>query len=175
MFEVDLAPLSRRKRAIVSAHPDAFQGGRVTSVEIDFRTQSLAERLTESGFRTGARTFVVWEGVSMYLSRAALTGTLAELASSCGPGSVLAMDFWQPVRGARPYDQVRRVGQRAMGLIGEPITLSVADHAVGELLGTAGFHVIDLATADAMTARYATAGRRCDEAMYVVAAQLVSR
>ncbi|MDQ2797875.1 MAG: SAM-dependent methyltransferase, partial [Actinomycetota bacterium] len=172
VFEVDLAPLSRRKKQIVADNPAVFDRGNVTSVEIDFRTQSLDSQLTGSGFRPGTPTFVVWEGVSMYLTREAVIDTLGALVALCGRGSVLAMDFWQTVRGVGPYDQLRRAGQRAMGLIGEPIGFSIAPSRVGELFEPAGFDVVDLATADKMTARYATAGRRCDEGMYVAAARL---
>lgn len=172
VFEVDLAPLSRRKRSIVAAHASIFDRGHATSVEIDFRTQSLAGQLADTSYRPGVATFVVWEGVSMYLTRAAVTVTLSALAELCGPGSVLAMDFWQRVGGLGPYAQLRRAGQRAMGLIGEPIGFAIAASDVAELFDAVGFEVVDLATASTMTARYATGGRRCDEGMYVVAARL---
>ncbi|MCW2655882.1 MAG: S-adenosyl-L-methionine-dependent methyltransferase, partial [Jatrophihabitans sp.] len=77
------------------------------------------------------------------------------LTSVCGPGSVLAMDCWRRVGGRSVYDQLRRLGERAIRLI-----------------GGAGFDVLDLATAGEMTRRYATAGRHCDEGMYVVAGRL---
>ncbi|HEV7205823.1 MAG TPA: SAM-dependent methyltransferase [Jatrophihabitans sp.] len=172
VYEVDLAPLSRRKAQIVAAHEDLFGRARIQRVEIDFRTQSLRDQLTGSGFRIGAPTFVVWEGVSMYLTPAAVDGTLQALASVCGSGSVLALDFWQRVAGRAAYDQVRRVGERAMRVIGEPIGFSIdATHAPGLLAGF-GFEVVDLAVATDMTRRFATAGRHCDAGMYVAAARL---
>ena len=99
VYEVDLPPLSRRKAAVVAGRKDLFGHASIHRVEIDFREQSLPERLAGSGFLPGAPTFVAWEGVSMYLTRDAVDGTLAALASVCGPGSVLAMDFWQRVGG----------------------------------------------------------------------------
>ena len=108
----------------------------------------------------------------MYLTRAAVSGTLDALAAICGSGSVLAMDFWQHVGGRSVYGRFRGVGERAIRLIGEPIGFSIAPSAVAELVGGAVFDVVDLATADGMTRRYATAGRHCDEGMYVVAARL---
>jgi methyltransferase (TIGR00027 family) len=172
VFEVDLAPLSRRKAAIIASNPELFAHASVHRVEIDFRTQSLPERLAGSGFVPGAATFVVWEGVSMYLTRAAVMDTLGALASVCGSGSVLAMDYWQRVRGRRMYDQIRHVGERAIRLIGEPITFAIDPTHAESMLSTTGFDVVDLAKADEMTARYATAGRHCDDGMYVVAAGL---
>lgn len=172
VFEVDLAPLSRRKASIVTARADLFGHAAIRRVEIDFRTQSLADQLAGSGFVSGIPTFVAWEGVSMYLTRTAVSGTLDALAAICGPGSVLAMDCWQHVGARSIYGRIRGVGERAIRLIGEPIEFSIAASAVAELVGGAGFDVVDMATADAMTRRYATAGRQCDEGMYVVAARL---
>lgn len=172
VFEVDLPPLSRRKAAVIAAHPDLFGPGHVHRVEIDFRRQSLDSRLDGSRFAVGAPTFVVWEGVSMYLTQPAVAATLVALASVCGPGSVLAMDCWQRVGGLLPYDQLRRVGERAIALIGEPVTFPVAPDRITRMLDAAGFTVVDLALAAELTRRHATAGRHCDQGMYVLAARL---
>lgn len=171
VFEVDLPPLSRRKAAVVAARSDLFGHASVHRVEIDFRAQSLPDRLAGSGFLPGAPTFVAWEGVSMYLTRDAVNGTLAALASVCGSGSVLAMDFWQRV-GGPAWRAVRMRAERGMDLIGEPIGFALPTTAVGGLFAAHGFTVVDLAQADEMTSRYATGGRVCDPGMYVVAAQL---
>jgi O-methyltransferase involved in polyketide biosynthesis len=42
----------------------------VVRVEIDFETQALTDVLPGAGFARDAATFVVWEGVPMYLTRA---------------------------------------------------------------------------------------------------------
>jgi methyltransferase (TIGR00027 family) len=171
VYEVDLAPLSRRKAKIVAAYPELFGPASVRRVEIDFRTQSLESQLAGSGFVRDAPTFVAWEGVSMYLTRGAVEHTLDALATMCGPGSVLAMDYWQRVDGAGGY-QLRRAAERGMALIGEPIAFPINAAAVPALLEPHGFDVLDLADAAEMTVRYATGGRRCDPGMYVVAARL---
>ena len=171
VYEVDLPPLSRRKAAIVAARSDVFGHASVHRVEIDFRTQSLVDRLAGSGFNPGEPTFVVWEGVSMYLSRAAVDGTLAALATVCGPGSVVAMDFWQNVSGVGGYS-LRLAAVRGMRFIGEPVTFPIDAVDVSDLLGAHGFAVRDLADGGELTARYATDKRRCDPGMYVVAAEL---
>ena len=171
IYEVDLPPLSRRKAALVAARSDLFGHASVHRVEIDFRTQALPDRLAGSGFLPGAPTFVAWEGVSMYLTRDAVDATLAALASVCGPGSVLAMDFWQRV-GGPAWRQLRMRAERGMDLIGEPIGFAIPASVVDGLFGAHGFAVADLAEADEMTARYATGGRACDPGMYVAAASL---
>jgi methyltransferase (TIGR00027 family) len=171
VYEVDLPPLSRRKAAVVAARSDLFGHASVHRVEIDFREQSLPERLAGSGFRPGTPTFVAWEGVSMYLNRDAVDGTLAALAAVCGARSVLAMDFWQRV-GGPAWRALRMRAERGMDLIGEPIGFAIPASAAGGLLATHGFRMTDLAEAAEMTARYATDGRTCDPGMYVVAAEL---
>jgi methyltransferase (TIGR00027 family) len=173
VYEVDLPPLSQRKAAIVAAHPAQFRVGSITRVEIDFRTQTLTERLDAAGFARGKRTFVVWEGVAPYLDSAAVDATLSALGSLCGAGSTLALDLWDGTGGPGPLAPLRRLGAQAIALIGEPVTFGVAPTAVSELLGAHRFGVIDLANAGELTDRYATAGRQSFESLYVVAAELV--
>lgn len=170
--EVDLPPLSRRKAAIIAAQPERFAGNRVNRVEINFRTEPLAERLAATGFVTGARTFVAWEGVTPYLSSAAVADTLDTLGEICGPGSTLAVDFWHRLPGLGPRTQVRRLGARAVALIGEPVTFGVAPADVAALLDLHGFEVIDLVRSRELAARYSTGGRPCEDSVYVVAARL---
>lgn len=173
VFEVDLAALSRRKAAIVAAHPERFgTASAVRRVEIDFRTQSLADRLESAGFSRGAGTFVVWEGVVPYLDRAAVDRTLASLRSLCGPGSVLALDLWDGTGGPGRLAPLRRLGTRAITLMGEPVTFGVVPGSVAGLLGGHGFVVSDLADAGDLASRYATAGRRSIESLFVVACRL---
>lgn len=171
VHEVDLAPLSRRKAAVVASRPDLFGVNSVRRVEIDFREESLAGQLLDAGFTVGVRTFVVWEGVSMYLSRAAVAETLSSVYELCGSGSTLAMDFFHDPGGLHPFDQLRRAAARSISLIGEPVTFSIGPTAAVELLTEHGFTVGDLATSYELTDRYATDGRRSDKSVYVLAAR----
>jgi methyltransferase (TIGR00027 family) len=171
VYEVDLGPTSQRKANIVAAHPDVFAGGRVNRVVIDFRTESLADVLLSAGFSVGVRTVVIWEGVLMYLDDAAVRSTLHTLRQICGTGSTLAMDCWYELRGS-VLDDVRRVGAKAIGLIGEPVTFSLAPDAAPALLGDAAMDVDELLEWRELADRYATDGRHCEPSLYVVAARL---
>jgi len=171
VYEVDLPPLSRRKAAIVAAHPEHFAGNSINRIEIDFRTESLTHRLATGGFAMGVATFVVWEGVSMYLSRAAVGDTLDTLSAVCGAGSVLAMDFWHPPGDNGAASRVRRLGARAIALVGEPVTFGVAAARAPALLGGHGFTVFDLVESRELAARYSTDGRPGEESLYVLAAR----
>jgi O-methyltransferase involved in polyketide biosynthesis len=106
----------------------------------------------------------------MYLTRAAVDTTLDGLASVCGAGSVVSLDFWQRVRG--PGGPLRPAVESAMRWIGEPITFAIGAAEAPALLSRHGFDVVDLAEGEEMTSRYATGGRRCDPGMYVLAARL---
>ena len=48
-------------------------------VPVDFERDDLIGTLTENGYRTDARTFFVWEGVTQYLTEDAVRTTLAAL------------------------------------------------------------------------------------------------
>src|SRR4051794_20163183 len=76
VFEVDLAPISRAKAATIAKHAEQFPDVDVARVEIDFESQALTDVLPDAGFAVGESTFFVWEGVPMYLTRAAVTATL---------------------------------------------------------------------------------------------------
>ena len=90
VFEVDHPATGARKARIADAKLP--EQPHIVRVPIDFQTQDLATRLRDEGFAPGKRTFVVWEGVSVYLMRDAVIGTLTSLAALCGPGSQLALD-----------------------------------------------------------------------------------
>jgi methyltransferase (TIGR00027 family) len=170
VFEVDLPPISRRKAAIVAARPQLFGHAHVRRVEINFRTESLAERLGAAGLAGGSRTFVAWEGVSPYLTTDAVEATLETLAELCGAGSVLAMDFWDGVGGGGLLGPVRWAAAQAFALVGEPMHFGIRPERVGGFLAGHGWEVSDLARDDQLARRYATGGRPSERSTYLVAA-----
>jgi methyltransferase (TIGR00027 family) len=172
VYEVDLPPISRRKAEIVAAHPEIFGHTAPFRIEIDFRTESLGERLAEEGFTAGLPTYVVWEGVTPYLTSDAVSATLETLATVCGAGSRIAFDLWRGSRGGQPFDPFRAVAARAFRLIGEPVTFGLPPERVDGLLGAHGFTVIDLVQAGELAGRYSTDGRPVEGGLYVVAATL---
>jgi methyltransferase (TIGR00027 family) len=171
VFEVDLPATSRRKAAIVAAHPDRFAGSTVRRVEIDFATDSLSDRLAGAGFTRDGRTFVAWEGVSMYLDRAAVGATLNTLGELCGPGSAVAMDLWDGAGGGGPLAPARQLVARSLRLVGEPVRFGVRPERVGDLFSEHGFRATEVLTGPDLARRYATDGRRGEPSLYVAAAE----
>ena len=170
VFEVDLAPISRRKAKVVDRHRDELPEVDLRRVEIDFETQTLADVLLPAGFQRGATTFVVWEGVSMYLTRAAVKGTLAALHELCGSGSRLCMDVWHLVDDPGPLGTIRRSAPGALSLIGEAVTFGIHPEEVGFFLERHGWTLVDVATADVLVDRF-TGGRPLDPSLYLLTAR----
>ncbi len=172
VYEVDLAPISQKKARVIDRHADAFPSANVVRVEIDFEAQTLADVLAPAGFEAGARTFFTWEGVPMYLTRAAVTATLDSIRDLAGPSSRLAHDMWFLVDDPGPLGTARRIVPSALSLIGEPVTFAVHPEDYDALLGRHGFRVVDGALSSELQARYAPdALAVVDDSMYVLCAE----
>jgi methyltransferase (TIGR00027 family) len=174
VFEVDLAVISRAKAAIVGRHKDQFPAANVVRAEIDFETQRLGEVLPEHGFNIGAKTFFVWEGVPMYLTRAAVKGTVDAVHELSGDGSQIAHDMWYLVDDPGPLGTARRSAPSALSLIGEPVIFGVHPEDYDCLLARHGFRIIDVALAPELHARYAPdVSAILDDSMYVLCAERI--
>lgn len=127
VFEVDHPATQGYKRARLgrrASHAD------VRYVAVDFERQSFAGALETSGFRSETRALWIWEGVAMYLQRAAILDTLAQLSHLSAPGSELAMTYRVP--GMLPFGSLGRATIPALfAAAGEPLkgTLTSAELA----------------------------------------------
>jgi methyltransferase (TIGR00027 family) len=92
VFEVDYGATQelkkRRVAEVLGRVPE-----NVVFVETDFKRNTLREALRGAGYRTGEKTFFIWEGVSMYIAEDAVRETLRTIAACSPPGSMLVMDF----------------------------------------------------------------------------------
>ena len=81
VFEVDLPVNIKAKKAAIDG---AFTTppSSVHLVPLDFERDDLFAVLTEHGYRSDARTFFIWEGVTQYLTAEAVDATLAQLRSA---------------------------------------------------------------------------------------------
>ena len=176
VFEVDLAPISRAKAATIAKHADQFPDANVVRVEIDFETQALNDVLADAGFAVGGLTFFTWEGVPMYLTRAAVEATLDAVHELSADGSLIVHDMWYLVDEPGPMGSARRAAPGALSLIGEPVTFGVHPEDYEHFLERHGFHLVDLALASELQSRYAPARRAVlDDSLYVLAAERVAR
>jgi methyltransferase (TIGR00027 family) len=118
IFEVD-APATQAVKlaAIDKAGLDASH---VTFVSCDFNRQSWLEALQNNSFNPAKRTFILWEGVTMYLEEHAIQSTFRAV-STLPAGSRIAFDFL-----SREWLEETRAGKTArLGVkatYGEPFT-----------------------------------------------------
>jgi len=88
-LEVDRPETQESKRRRLSP---AGEGGRVRYVPCDFEAGSLAADLENAGFDPNGSTFVLWEGVTNYLSPEAVDDVL-DTFRGMAPGSVLLFTY----------------------------------------------------------------------------------
>ena len=88
VFEVDHPATSARKQSIVRRFPGGVPEN-VRFVPMDFNDDDLNAELKRAGFNNSLSTFVIWEGVSNYLTKEAVDKTLTWCAKVIGGGRVV--------------------------------------------------------------------------------------
>lgn len=87
-------------------------------VPVNFETSSWWEQLLKAGFNTNKPAVVACTGVSLYLTKEAITSTLNQIAT-LAPGSKLAMTFYLPMRFLdeedKPMQEIAEKGAREAG------------------------------------------------------------
>jgi methyltransferase (TIGR00027 family) len=171
VWEVDFPATARRKERLARRHQGELPVTTLHRVEVDFERESFADRLTEEGLTAGARTFFVWEGVSMYLTRRAVKESLDAMRRLGGVGSELAADFWYLLDSADSLSFLRRLQPNLLALLGEPVLFGIHPEDIGAFLERHRLSTLELLEASELEARYLDGdSRRCYPAFYVVAA-----
>lgn len=117
VFEVDHPATQRYKRKRMSQNRPPAD---IRYVSVDFERERFANALEAAGFRTGAPSAWIWEGVAMYLPLDVVHDTLGQLTSLAAPGSELAMTYRVP--GLLPYGPLGRVAIPVVfAAAGEPL------------------------------------------------------
>jgi len=168
VFEVDHPATSRRKARLLDRHTAELPVARVERVEVDFEAESFRDRLREAGFRERRRTFVVWEGVSMYLTRSAVKQTLATLHAMNAPGSHLVLDLWYLPDEHDLIAAARRLSSNLLALLGEPVTFGLHPEDAAPFFDRLGFRVEEVADAALLRRRYFAPGTHVYPTNYVL-------
>ena len=152
VFEVDLpVNVERKKTAVQRAIGPSPASLRL--VPVDFERDDLFGALTAHGYRADARTFFIWEGVTQYLTEAAVRATLGALQSAPA-GSKLGFTYVQKdfIDGRNMYDSAvlyKRFRQRQQVW---QFGLDPAD--VAAFVGNYGWRLIEQAGADYFLRNY---------------------
>lgn len=172
VFELDFPSTSRRKTLIATERVRDLPEADVRRVAIDFMTERIEDALEAVGFDPALRTFFIWEGVSMYLTRKAVETTLKTIREIGGRGSEIAMDFWFLLDSPDFTSAAHRMSASFLHLLGEPILFGIHPEDVGPFLERLGFEVSDLADAKALERRYVRDGRNVYRPCYVLHARV---
>jgi len=138
-FEVDHPATQRAKieklKQILGHLPEY-----VVFVPIDFNTQSLEQRLCESGYDERLKTLFIWQGVTYYLTSGAVDNTLAFVRRHSAPGSAIIFDYIYTslLDGTVRHGEVTRM-QRYRRMTGEGLTFGIPEGTVEEFLRQRGF------------------------------------
>jgi methyltransferase (TIGR00027 family) len=152
-FEIDYPSTQRDKVARLDALPvrPVLSAKSLVRVPVDFETDHLDERLLAHGFDPAARTFWIWEGVVVYLTREAISGTLAAVSALSAPGSRIALTYSPPrmvMSWALPF------ARTALRGVGEPFQTPLSPDELDALLRAAGLHRVSDESSVEWSARY---------------------
>ena len=146
VFEVDLPVNIARKEAAVQ-RAIATMPASVHLVPVDLERDDLVAALTAHGYRTDARTFFIWEGVTQYLTEDAVRTTLTALQGAPA-GSRLAFTYVRSdfIDGTNMYGAkavYKRFRQRR-----QVWKFGVAPDEIDEFVGAYGWRLVEQAGPD---------------------------
>lgn len=152
-FEIDYPSTQQDKVARLDALPSkpVPTAKSLVRVPVDFERDRLDRALLAAGFDPAARTFWIWEGVVVYLTREAISGTLAAVSALSAPGSRIALTY-TPVRmimsWALPF------ARRALDLVGEPFRSPLSPDEMNAILRAADLTRFSDESSEEWAARY---------------------
>src|SRR5512147_1652700 len=152
-FEIDTpATIAGKRETLAKAGIDTTG---VVLVAADFETEDWLTKLIENGFDPGKTTLFIWEGVTMYLDRAAVEETLRKIAGTA-KGSIVAFDYFtSEVLESKAL--VMRSVRASLKAGGEPLKFGVdstppSRERVAELLQSCGLSLVEQRTLGQETA-----------------------
>ncbi|HEX9169686.1 MAG TPA: SAM-dependent methyltransferase, partial [Roseiarcus sp.] len=154
IFELD-HPATQRDKQRRLAEAAIDEPAYVVYVAHDFERGSMTEALEAAGFDPDARTFVLWLGVTPYLTEDAVYATLAELARLPG-GAEVVFDYGNPpdrITETATRNFHREMAER-VAASGEPFRCYLDTAALHERARSFGFSEIEDLDRSALVARY---------------------
>ena len=158
IFEVDRAETQALKREHVEAAPGARRD--VRYVTVDFARDDLGASLAAAGWESARASTFIWEGVTNYLTEAAVAAVLGFVGGTA-PGTVLVFTY---VHRDVIDDPTRFEGaEKVVGNVqrfGEPWSFGLRPDEVGEFVGRFGLRLDEDLGADEYRRRYLGGGPR---------------
>ena len=152
VFEVDHPATQTYKRQHLEALSKPIAN--VEFVSVDFEHDSLDTALDRAGHDATQPSCWIWEGVVMYLTRAAMRATLPPIATRSADGSTLIINYHTHMR--------RPIAGLLLRLLGEPMRSMWSPEEMAAELHAAGFDVDDDSGVADWAKRFATGDVRAN-------------
>lgn len=117
----------------------------VAYVPIDFERESMLVGLRGAGFDFSAPVFFAWLGVTPYLTRDAILGTLEVVAQAMQSGSEVVFDFAARSSEASDSEASQRSLAARVAAIGEPFKSAFDPTAFAADLSALAFSLVEVA------------------------------
>jgi methyltransferase (TIGR00027 family) len=175
VFEVDHPATQADKLARVQAIFGEIQK-HVTYVPVDFNTQTLEQRLPESGYDANLKTLFIWQGVTMYLTAEGVDETLRFVVQHSAPGSAIVFDYIHRLvlDGVQKHGEVSNM-RRYRFMTGEGLTFGIEEGTVESFLKERGFRQVRDMDANGLRQAYFTGkntGRKIASGYEIVVAEV---
>ena len=153
VFEVDHPSTQAWKRSQLQAQSIDIPRS-LSFAPVDFETQTLADGLKAAGFRADRPAFFSWLGVTIYLSKEAVAGTLRTIAAGAR-GSQVVFDFAPPSNAISEPERASRERSAAfVAKAGEPWINYYSPGPLADELRAAGYSTARALGSDEMNERY---------------------
>jgi methyltransferase (TIGR00027 family) len=156
VFEVDHCATQAHKRQLLREHgTDSVAQYAAHDFERD-PLNELPARLADLGHDPGKPTFTLWEGVTMYLTEAAIAATVNAVRAMSAPESQFAFEYYEQA------SVIRQSGlERALGRVGiqrrEPFRFGWSPTELAAWLSQHGFSLQADESEDTIATRYMSA------------------
>ena len=154
VFELD-HPVSQQDKRRRLEEAGVFEPAHVAYVPHDFESGAMAPALIGAGFNPARRSFVMWLGVTPYLTEDAVFGTLSELAR-LPAGVEIVFDYPNPVESIpdpAARTALEELARRAAEL-GEPFRCALETEALHARAQALGYVEVEDHDGGSLAARY---------------------
>lgn len=141
IFEVDHpSTLTVKKQKLLDAL--GVLPSNVTYVETDFNHQSLEQTLQTAGFKKERQSFVIWEGVTNYLTESAVRHTL-HFIGTLAEETLIAFTYVHQDAINTPDQYVKDGVLNILQKHGEPWTFGILPNKLSEFLQECGLQLLE--------------------------------
>jgi methyltransferase (TIGR00027 family) len=157
IFELD-APITQQTKRDILRRKHVLIPETLTFVPIDFNKEQLAEVLGTAGYQQHQSTLFLWEGVTMYLTSAAVDSTLAFIRDSTAEGGLVTFDYVYAsvLRGENTLYGEQNIA-KTVSRVGEGWNFGIEDGEIESFLMHRGFTLVSHHTPAELEKQYLTA------------------